>query len=56
MSVLTYGPEHDWFAWHPVDTYDQGWKWLRTVRRRRECLRLHGVPAMRFWGYRMGPE
>jgi hypothetical protein len=27
-------PVADWhriFAWLPVDTYDQGWKWLRTL-------------------------
>ncbi|AXQ64473.1 hypothetical protein L3Y19_gp114 [Gordonia phage Neville] len=28
-------PWHVWFAWHPVDTHDQGWKWLRRVNRRR---------------------
>ncbi|MCE0510876.1 hypothetical protein LVJ59_17655 [Microbacterium sp. KKR3/1] len=23
-----------WFAWHPVWTYDRGWRWLRFVWRR----------------------
>jgi hypothetical protein len=24
-----------WFAWHPVETCDRGWRWLRPVWRRR---------------------
>lgn len=28
------GPWHDWFAWHPVQTYDFGWQWCRKLRRR----------------------
>ena len=23
-----------WFAWHPVWTFDRGWRWLRFVWRR----------------------
>lgn len=26
---------HRWFAWHPVETVDRGWRWLRPVWRRR---------------------
>lgn len=36
------GPWHDWFAWHPVHTDYYGWRWLRTLRRRR---RLTGYTA-----------
>lgn len=30
-----YGPWHKWFAWRPVQTRNHGWRWLRTVERRR---------------------
>jgi hypothetical protein len=43
---------HRWFAWYPVDTYDQGWKWLRFVRRRR--IQKHWYldgGAMQWWQY-----
>ncbi|MGW6658889.1 hypothetical protein [Rhodococcus sp. NPDC055024] len=49
----TYGPVHKWFAWRPVDTNDQGWKWLRTVYRRRTYLDIADHPAQRFWDYSM---
>lgn len=44
---------HDKFAWWPVDTYDQGWKWLRVVERRR----IHKHASLdggycRWWQYR----
>lgn len=29
------GPWFRWFAWHPTDTVDRGWRWLRPVWRRR---------------------
>lgn len=45
----TFGPAHRWFAWHPVNTDDQGWKWLQFVWRRRQYLNIPGGPAMRFW-------
>ena len=35
MNTTTYGPWHRWFAWHPVRTEQHGWRWLRTVERRR---------------------
>ena len=43
-------PVADWhrhFAWYPVDTYDQGWKWFRSVYRRRiqKHSSLEGAPA-----------
>jgi hypothetical protein len=28
------GPWHDWFAWFPIQTYDQRFAWFRWVRRR----------------------
>ena len=30
-----YGPWHLGFAWHPIQTRYHGWRWLRTVERRR---------------------
>lgn len=30
-----------WFAWHPVDTEDRGWRWLCLVWRRRVQLKTH---------------
>lgn len=30
---LTYW--YRWFAWHPVETADRGWRWLSLVWRRR---------------------
>lgn len=49
-------PVADWhrvFAWLPIDTYDQGWKWLCVVERRRIHKRefLDGG-AGRWWQYR----
>lgn len=52
-------PVADWhrkFAWWPVDTYDQGWKWLCHVERRR--IQKHdyldgGVDH--WWQYRAEP-
>lgn len=49
-------PVADWhriFAWLPVDTYDQGWKWLRRVERRR--IQKHSYldgGDCRWWQYR----
>lgn len=43
---------HRYFAWRPVDTYDQGWKWLRFVYRRR--IQKHddlSGGADRWWQY-----
>ena len=53
--MRAYGPEHRWFAWRPVDTTDQGWKWLQRVWRKREYLDIPGHPAMRFWRYNAEP-
>ncbi len=38
-----------WFAWHPVETVDRGWQWLRVVNRRRIARHdyLDGGPD--FW-------
>lgn len=46
----------DWhrkFAWYPVNTDDQGWKWLCYVERRRIQKHNHlDGPDMRWWQYR----
>jgi hypothetical protein len=49
MSVIARGPAHQWFAWHPVDTADHGWKWLRKVWRQREYIDLDMGPIFREW-------
>jgi hypothetical protein len=38
-----------WYAWHPVETVDRGWRWLRPVWRRRiaKYPQLDGGPD--FW-------
>lgn len=49
------GPWHDWFAWHPVHTDYYGWRWLRTMRRRRivSGYRVSGyfVAMGAYWDY-----
>ncbi len=41
------------FAWWPVDTFDQGTKWLRPVWCRRIQLKPHlDGGALRWWQYR----
>lgn len=55
MSVVTHGPEHQWRAWRPVDTTDQGWTWLRRIYRRRVYLDLPGAPGP-FWTYSRQPQ
>lgn len=44
---------HRWFAWRPIDTFDQGWKWLCFVERRRiqKHSHLDGGPCQ-WWQYR----
>ena len=32
---MTIGPWHRWFAWHPVETEQHGWRWFRTVERQK---------------------
>lgn len=34
MFTDPVGPWHWWFAWRPVQTYDQRFLWLRWCRRR----------------------
>jgi hypothetical protein len=55
--TTTYGPPHRWFAWHPVDTEDRGWRWLRFVTRKRVWDDASGLPvgAMRYWVYAVKP-
>lgn len=33
------GDWHNWFAWKPVQTYDNQFVWLKTVKRR--CIQKH---------------
>lgn len=40
-----------WFAWHPVDTGDRGWRWLRFVWRQRVWYKRMGPDAMDFRYY-----
>lgn len=50
---IPVAPWHRVFAWWPIDTYDQGWKWLRFVERRR--IQKHWYldgGAARWWQYR----
>lgn len=30
-----YGAWHSWFAWHPANTDEFGWRWMRRLYRRR---------------------
>jgi hypothetical protein len=48
-NLRTYGPEFTWLAWHPVDTRDRGWRWLRLVRRRRVWLNMSSARTVRWW-------
>lgn len=53
MFGYPVAPWHRCFAWLPVDTFDQGWKWLRFIERRRihKYEYLDGG-AGRWWQYR----
>lgn len=42
-----YGPKFRWFAWHPVDTEDRGWRWLRMVWRQAVIRDIDGFPMQR---------
>lgn len=44
-------PPFRWFAWHPVDTADRGWRWLRPVWRQRVWFREMGSDPMDFRYY-----
>lgn len=43
------GPWHDWFAWHPVRTYDRRLVWFRWCRRRAMQTNLHLHGPLHFW-------
>lgn len=48
-----YGTWHTWFAWHPVDTDEFGWKWLRKVERRKRWTDWRNIGMWRHeWQYR----
>ncbi|WP_284770944.1 hypothetical protein [Corynebacterium rhinophilum] len=52
---MSTGPWQRWFAWHPVQTEQHGWRWLRTVERA-----LHYPPDIpcapnSYWVYRPNP-
>lgn len=55
MRLTEYGPPHLWFAWRPVDTHDQGTKWLRRVWRQRRWRDVSGLHTSnvvhRWWSY-----
>lgn len=56
-ALPTFGypvaPWHRKFAWRPVDTYDQGWKWLCVIERRRIHKNNHlDGGDYRWWQYR----
>lgn len=55
MVEVTYGPAFRWFAWHPVDTEDRGWRWLRMVWRRRSYNHLDFVAGGPFWDHSIQP-
>lgn len=45
-------PARPWFAWHPVNTQDQGWIWLMTVHRYLEYYsNPDGPESGRYWNY-----
>lgn len=49
----TYYPWHIWFAWRPVFTKDQGWRWMTKVYRR-HGFHLSPIPHGHdgwFWEY-----
>ena len=50
MSIFRHGPWQRWFAWHPVDTFTWGWRWLCVVERRRWAADVPGAPDG--WDYR----
>jgi hypothetical protein len=52
MAIWNYGPEHDWFAWHPVWT-PVGWKWLVMMRRYRVYLGSSMPGTAEWWSYKM---
>jgi hypothetical protein len=51
------GPWRRWFAWFPVQTYDDEWVWLITVERQRRMsnILLDG-PTIRWWDYRRADD
>lgn len=50
-DVLAYGPWHQWRAWRPVATWDQGWVWGPTIWRRRAFVNLGSHSPYRYWCY-----
>lgn len=38
-----------WFAWHPVETVDRGWRWMTVVNRRRIHKKQHLDGGPDFW-------
>lgn len=55
MALFAHGPEHDWFAWHPVWT-PAGWKWLVKMRRYRVHLGPSMPGAAEWWNYKTKGE
>lgn len=50
MFGTPVGPWFRWFAWHPTNTADRGWRWLRPVWRRRYQTKVSlPGPIDRWW-------
>ena len=47
--MFSYGPLAPWFAWHPTNTKDAGWVWLRRVTRHRVYIGGDGPTVKPFW-------
>lgn len=43
------GVWHRWFAWHPIQTYDRRWVWLRRVWRRGVQKHHYLLGGGEFW-------
>jgi hypothetical protein len=50
------GPWRQWFAWRPVQTFDDIWVWLRPVRRRRYQSKLDLPGSVGHWWLYALPE
>lgn len=50
------GPWFRWFAWHPTETMDRGWRWLCPVwRRRYQTHEYLDGPTRRWFSTRVTP-
>lgn len=57
LFATPIGKQYRWFAWHPVNTGDRGWQWLRFVRRQRFQSRLNlPGPVDQWFHHNVDPE